>query len=225
MGKKCLTVLSAIALIFALMSCTSKPEQSLISSYFHAIMLNDVTTMSTMALEPMMIEAESWKIASATPDKMEEAYLPGLNTTEMELKKKMEDHVGPTLDAKDRLDNDNDELKFNKSAAMKKRVADLQAAYDTIFEEHKTLQKDYNDAHAAAVQEENITKFSLGAGDIANTRDLKGQVHSKQVEVASTKGGQTKTYRFYIRQYVLKDEGANIPYRGRWIITRIEPVL
>lgn len=225
MGKKCLTVLSAFILVFVMTGCTSKPEQSLLKSYFHAIMLNDVTTMSTMALEPMMIETESWKITSATPDKMEDAYLPGLNATEMELKKKMEDHVGPTLDAKDQLDNANDELKFNKSAAMRKRVADLQAAYDKIFEEHKQLQKDYNDAHAAAVQEENITKFSLGAGDIANARDLKGQVHSKQVEVAATKGGQIKSYRFYIRQYILKDEGANIPYRGRWIITRIEPIL
>ncbi len=225
MGKKCLYALSALVLVFALTGCTSKPEQSLLSSYFHAIMLNDVTTMSTMALEPMMIEAEKWKITSATPDKIEDAYLPGLNKTEMELKKKMEDHVGPTLDAKDQLDNANDELKFNRSAAMKKRVADLQAAYDKIFEEHKQLQKDYNDAHAAAVQEENITKFSLGAGDISNARDLTGQVHSKQVEVAAPKGGQTKNYRFYIRQYVLKDEAANIPYRGRWIITRIEPIL
>ena len=225
MGKKCLYALSALALVFALTGCTSKPEQSLLGSYFHAIMLNDVTTMSTMALEPMMIDAEKWKITSATPDKVEDAYLPGLNKTEMELKKKMEEHVGPTLDAKDQLDNANDELRFNRSSAMKKRVADLQAAYDKIFEEHKQLQKDYNDAHGAAVQEENITKFSLGAGEISNTRDLTGQVHSKQVEVAATKGGQAKNYRFYIRQYVLKDVAANIPYRGRWIITRIEPIL
>jgi len=220
MGKKCVYALSALVLLFALTSCMSKPEDSLLKSYFHAIMLNDVTTLSTMALEPMMIESESWKITSATQEKIEEAYLPGLNKTEMELKKKMEDHVGPTLDAKDQLDAAQDELKYNKSAAMKKRVADLQAAYDKIFEEHKQLQKQYNDAHAAAVQEENITKFSLGAGDITNARELTGQVHSKQVEVAASKGGQTKNYRFYIRQYVPKDQTP-----GRWIIIRIEPIL
>jgi hypothetical protein len=220
MGKKCLYALSALVLLFALTSCVSKPEDSLLKSYFHAIMLNDVTTMSTMALEPMMIESEGWKITSAPQEKIEEAYLPGLNKMEMELKKKMEDHVGPTLDAKDQLDAAQDELKYNKSAAMKKRVADLQAAYDKIFEEHKQLQKQYNDARAAALQEENITKFSLGAGDIINARELTGQVHSKQVEVAATKGGQTKNYRFYIRQYVLKDQTP-----GRWIIIRIEPIL
>ncbi len=220
MGKKCLYALSALVLLFALTSCVSKPEDSLLKSYFHAIMLNDVTTMSTMALEPMMIESEGWKITSAPQEKIEEAYLPGLNKMEMELKKKMEDHVGPTLDAKDQLDAAQDELKYNKSAAMKKRVADLQAAYDKIFEEHKQLQKQYNDARAAALQEENITKFSLGAGDITNARELTGQVHSKQVEVAATKGGQTKNYRFYIRQYVLKDQTP-----GRWIIIRIEPIL
>jgi hypothetical protein len=219
MGKKCIYALSALVLLLALTSCTSKPEDSLLKSYFHAIMLNDVTTLSTMALEPMMIESESWKITSVTTEKIEDAYLPGLNKTEMELKKKMEDHVSPTLDAKDQLDAAQDELKYNKSAAMKKRVADLQNAYDKIFEEHKQLQKQYNDAHTAAAQEENITKFSLGAGDLINVRELTGQVHSKEVEVAAAKGGQTKDYRFYIRQYVLKDQTP-----GRWIIVRIEPV-
>ncbi len=225
MGRKCLFAIGAVAFLLTLTSCTSKPEDSLLKSYFHAIMLNDVTTLASMAIEPMMIEADKWEITSVTEENIEPAYLPDLNKTELELKKKMEDHIGPTLDAKDQLDAAQDELKYNKSAAMKKRVADLQAAYDVIFEEHKQLQKNYNEAKAAAAQEEEITKFSLGAGDIANARSLTGEVHSKQVEVKAVKSGQEKNYRFYIRQYVLKDEAQNINYRGRWIITRIEPIL
>lgn len=225
MGRKSLFIIGAVAFILTLTSCTSKPEDSLLKSYFHAITLNDVTTMSSMAIEPMMIDAESWKIAAVTEEKIEDAFLPQLNATELELKKKMEDHIGPTLDAKDQLDAAQDELKYNRSAAMRKKVADLQAAYDAIFEEHKQFQKNYNDAKAAAAQEEEITKFSLGAGDIANARSLTGQVHSKQIEVATEKEGQTKSYRFYIRQYVLKEEATNTNYRGRWIVTRIEPIL
>lgn len=225
MGRKILFAIGIVAFLITLTSCTSKPEQSLLKSYFHAILLNDVTTLSSMAIEPMMIESDGWKITSVSEEKIEDAFLPGLNSTELELKKKMEDHIGPTLDAKDMLDAAQDELKYNRSAAMRKRVADLQTAYDAIFEEHKQFQKNYNDAKAAAAQEEEISKFSLGAGDISNARSLTGQVHSKQVEVEATKDGQAKNYRFYIRQYVLKDEPTNTNYRGRWIITRIEPIL
>jgi len=225
MGRKCLFAVGAIAFLLTLTSCTSKPEESLLKSYFHATMLNDVTTLSSMAIEPMMIESDSWEITAVTEEKVEDAFLPELNKTERELKKKMEDHIGPTLDAKDELDAAQDELKYNRSAAMRRKVADLQAAYDAIFEEHKQLQKDYNDAKAAAAQEEEITKFSLGMGDITNARDLTGEVHSKQVEVKTVKEGQEKGYRFYIRQYMLRDEAANANYRGRWIITRIEPIL
>jgi len=225
MGRKCLFAVGAVAFLLTLTSCTHKPEESLLKSYFHAIVLNDVTTLSSMAIEPMMIESDSWKITAVTEEKVEAAFLPELNKTELELKKRMEDHIGPTLDAKDQLDAAQDELKYNRSPAMRKKVEDLKAAYDAIFEEHKQFQKNYNEAKAAAAQEEETTKFSLGAGDIANARGLTGQVHSKQVEVAAEKEGQAKNYRFYIRQYALKEEATNTNYRGRWIIIRIEPIL
>ncbi|MBN2199229.1 MAG: hypothetical protein JW747_05205 [Candidatus Aminicenantes bacterium] len=225
MGRKCLFAIGAVAFLLTLTSCTSKPEESLLKSYFHATVLNDVTTLSSMAIEPMMIECDDWEITAVTEETIEEAFLPELNKTELELKTKMEDHIGPTLDAKDDLDAAQDELKYNRSAAMRRKVADLQTAYDAIFEEHKQLQKSYNDAKAAAAQEEEITKFSLNMGDIANARTLTGQVHSKQVEVKTVKEGQEKNYRFYIRQYLLQDEAASANYRGRWIITRIEPML
>jgi hypothetical protein len=225
MGRKCLYVLAAVLILASLQSCTSKPEQGLLKSYFHAIMLKDVTTMSTMALEPMDIEADSWNIASATEDKAEAAFLPGLNKTEADLKKKLEEHVGPTLDAKDALDSATETYKATRTNAAKAKMTDAQAAYDKILAEHRDLQKNYNDAKAAAGQEEEITKFSLGAGDVSNIRDLTGTVHSKDVVVETkNKAGQVKSYRFYLRQYDLKDEAANLARRGRWIIIRIEPV-
>ena len=223
MGRKCLYVLAAVLILASLQSCSSKPEQSLLKSYFHAIMLKDVSTMSTMALEPMDIEADSWKIVQASEDKIEDATLPALNKTEAEVKKQLEEHVGPTLDAKDALDSATETYKATRTRAAKVKMDEAQASYDTTLAAHKDLQKNYNDAKAVASREEEITAFSLGSRDITNARELTGQVHSKDVVVeAKNKAGQVNKYQFYLRQYDLKDEAANLARRGRWIIIKIE---
>jgi predicted nucleic acid-binding Zn-ribbon protein len=222
MGRKCLYVLAAILVLVSLQSCSSKPEQSLLRSYFHAIQMKDLATMASMAIEPVEIEAQSWKIIKTSPVTVEPAALPELNKKEAELKKKLEDHVGVTLDAKDALDAATDTWKATRTGAAKKRMDDLQAEYDKIRGEHNDLQKEYNDAKAAAAREEEITKFSLGAGEVSNIRDLTGDVRSMTVDVQVTlKDGQTKNYEFDLRQYDLKDEAANLARKGRWIIVKI----
>ncbi|MCJ7611117.1 MAG: hypothetical protein MUP19_02555 [Candidatus Aminicenantes bacterium] len=76
MGRKCLYVLAVLLILVSFQSCSSKPEQSLLKSYFHAIALKDVSTMSTMALEPVDIDAQSWKIVQSFEEKIEPAGLP-----------------------------------------------------------------------------------------------------------------------------------------------------
>lgn len=223
MGRKCLYVFAAVLVLFSFQSCSSSPEQSLLRSYFHAIQLKDVATMSSMALEPMEIDATSWKITNTSVVKTEPASLPDLNKQELDLKKKLEEHVGVTLDAKDALDAASDTYKATRTPAAKKRMDDLQAAYDKIRGEHNDLQKSYNDAKAAASREEEITNFSLGSRDITNIRDLTGQVHSMDVTVQATTKEGLKNYKFDLRQYELKDEAANLNRTGRWIIVKIEP--
>jgi hypothetical protein len=101
----------------------------------------------------------------------------------------------------------------------------MQAKFDQEREIHRQLQKDYNDAKAAAARDEQIALFSLNQRQLANIRDLTGSVLSKDVDVEVVgKDGKTTTYRFYLRRYDLKDEAANLPYRGRWIIVKFEPV-
>ncbi len=225
MGRKCLYVLAAILVLVSLQSCSSKPEQSLLRSYFHAIQLNDLATMASMAIEPMAIEAQSWKTIKTSPVDVKPATLPELNKKEADLKKKLEEHVGVTLDAKDALDAATDTWKATRTGAAKKRVDDLQAEYDRIRAEHNDLQKQYNDAKAEASHEEEITKFSLGAGEVSNIRDLTGTVQSMMVEIQTVnKEGQTKNYEFDIRQYSLRDEAANLNRKGRWIIVKIQPL-
>ena len=229
MRRKILCITGLCLLLFAVSSCSSKPEEGLLKRYFHAISLNDATTMSTMSLEPKVIEFENWKIVSVTESQTNPATLPDLNKMEMELKKRVEDSVGITLDASDALDNAKFEYDNARTAgakrAAKQKIDEMQVAYDEQREVHNQVQKDYNEAKTAAAKEEEITLFSLGAGDVPNVRDFTGTVESNEVIVKVTKrDGSSENYQFDLRRYVLRDETSGITRRGRWIIVQFDPV-
>jgi hypothetical protein len=229
MRRKIPVILGVVLLIFLVQSCQQNPEEGLLKRYFHAVSLNDLTTMSTMALEPVAIDVKSWQILNVGEEQIEPAKLPELNKKELELKKKLEDHVGVTLDARDALDEAEFELENARTRAARRaarsKVDELQAKYDEIYEEHKELQKQYNEAKAEAAREEEITLFSLGAGELPNVRDLTGDMHVKEVDVKIvSKEGEEKTYRFYLRRYNLRDEAMGLDRRGRWIIVKFEPM-
>lgn len=226
MKRKSLSAIGVILLLFVLQSCTSHPEEGLLKRYFSAIALNDVTTMSTMAVEPISMDVESWEIISVSEEKIEPASLPEMNRLELELKKKVEESVGITLDAKDELldaeyERDQARTRAARRAAQNK-IKELQATYDEIYATHQQLQTDYNEAKAATAREEQIASFSLGAGDITNIRDLTGQVHSKEVDIKVVGKEATKNYRLYLRMFNLKDEVLNVNRRGQWKIIKFE---
>lgn len=226
MRKKGLIIIGVILLLFVLQSCSSKPEDTILKRYFHADSLKDKTTMSNVAIEPISLDAVSWKVVSVSEEKIEPALLPELNKKELELKKKQEESIGMTLDAKEDLDIAEDELKNARTAeakrAAKKKADEMKVKYEEIYANHLQLQKELNEAKAAAAREEEITNFSLQAGDISNIRDLTGQVHSKDVEIAVEGKTGARNYRVIMRKYDLKDEVLNLPRRGRWIILKIE---
>ncbi len=226
MKRKGLSAIGVILLLFVLQSCTSHPEEGLLKRYFSAIALNDVTTMSTMALEPISLDVESWEIISVSEEIIEPTSLPEMNRLELELKKKVEESVGITLDAKDELldaeyERDQARTRAARRAAQNK-VKKLQATYDEIYATHQQLQTDYNEAKAATAREEQIASFSLGAGDITNIRDLTGEVHSKEVDIKVVGKEGTKNYRLYLRMFSLKDEVLNMNRRGQWKIVKFE---
>jgi hypothetical protein len=226
MKRRSLCAIGVILLLFVLQSCTSHPEEGLLKRYFSAIRLNDVTTMSTMAVEPISMDVESWEIISVSEEKIEPASLPEMNRLELELKKKVEESVGITLDAKDELldaeyERDQARTRAARRAAQNK-IKGLQATYDEIYAVHQQLQTDYNEAKAATAREEQIASFSLGAGDITNIRDLTGEVHSKEVDIKVVGKEATKNYRLYLRIFNLKDEVLNVNRRGQWKIIKFE---
>jgi hypothetical protein len=228
-GLIVLGVAMAALVLFSLESCKSTPEKSLLSAYFHSISMKDTSTMATMALEPLSIDAQSWQIVSVSPEQTRPFDLADLNKNELELKKKLEDHVGPVMEAEDAKYSAEEELKTARTAgaraAAKKKLEETTAKYDQEREDHRQLQKSYNDAKAAAQREQDIALFSLGAREMPNIRDMTGTIRSKTVDVKVVeKGGKTETYRFYLEQYSLKDEAANYTRNGAWKIIKSEPV-
>jgi hypothetical protein len=229
MRKKTLLVIGCLVAFLVIQGCTSAPEKTLLKKYFNAVTMNDNDTMSSIALDPLQPEMTSWNIVSIGPEKVEPASLPALNKTEIEAKKIQDAQIGPTLDADALLKNAQDEKDLARSAAGKaaaqRKIDELQAKYDIENGKMQELKKAYNAAKTAAAAEEEITMFSLSARELPTVRELTGDVHSKDVEVAiTTKAGGAKNYRLSMRQYLLKDEANNIPYRGQWKIIKFEPL-
>jgi hypothetical protein len=229
MRKKSLIIIGLALVAFLLQSCSSHPEEGLLKKYFNAVRYNDNSTMSSMALEPLTMEISGFDIVSVSPTRIEPAVLAAMSAKEAELKKKLEEHVGPTIDAKDALDVAKDELDTARTKAAKqaaqKKVDEMQAKYDQEFGLHKDLQRGYNDAKTAASREEEITAFSLGGKNLANIRDLAGDVHAKEVELkVHQNSGGDKSYKLVMRSYSLKDEATGLKYNGRWIIVKFEPL-
>jgi hypothetical protein len=229
MRNTTLCVIGLLVAFLAIQGCTSKPEKSLLSRYFNAVTLNDNDTMSSMALDPFQPEMTAWKIVSIGVEKIEPAKLPDLNKAEIEAKKAQDAQIGPTIDADTLLKDAQYEKDTSRSAAGKaaaqRKIDELQVKYDAENAKMQAFKKDYNAAKAAAAAEEEMTMFSLGERELAIVRELTGNLHSKEVEVAiTTKAGGTKNYRLYMRQYLLKNEANGAPYRGQWKIIKFEPL-
>ena len=228
MKRKSLCLIGVILLLFAMQSCTTRPEQSLLKRYFQAIAMNDTMTMSTMALEPIKLDVVSWEMVNVSEEIIEPASLPELDKKETEFKKKYEDSVGITLEAKDVLldaeyERDNARTRRAKNA-LQKKVDELDTKYKEIRARHDQLGIDYNQAKTASSKEEEITIFSLGASDILHIRELTGEVHFKEVELKIQGKEGTKNYMFHLRQYTLRDELLNLNRRGRWVIVKFEQI-
>jgi hypothetical protein len=234
MRRKGLVIISALAVLFiffSLQSCKSTPEKGLLGAYFHAISLKDTATMASMSVEPVSIDHDSWEIVSVSEEKIEPTNLLELGKAEMEFKKKLEEHVGPVMDAEDALYGAQEDLKAARTgasrAAAKRKVDEMQAKFDEEREIHRELQRNYNESKDAAQKERDIAVFSVigPTGELPNIMDLTGTVHSKDVDVkVINKAGEEKLYRFNLKRYELRDEAADINHRGRWIIVKFGPV-
>lgn len=227
MNRKLLSILGVGLLILTLNSCSSNPEKTLLDRYFSALRMNDNQTLSTMAISPMSFDVTSWEILTVSEEVIKPFALSDMNTKELELKKKVEESVGITLDARADLDEAIFEKNNARTGAARRaaqtKVDEMQVAYDEQRAAHAQVQKEYNVAKETAASEEDIAAFSLGS-DYPTIRDFVGEVSSKEVDVQVTGKEGTGTYRFFLWRYTLEDESLNIPHRGRWIIEKVQKI-
>lgn len=228
MARKICSIVGIIILVCILNSCGTHPEEGLLKRYFSALNMNDRMTLSTMAIEPIAVDAEDWEILNVSEEIIEEFKLPEMDVTEKELQKKLTDHVGPVQELDDELWAAKEDLKAARTGAARRaaqaKVDEAQVKFDEERGIHSEMQKEVNEAQAVARKEEEIAEFSLGAGNLPNIRSLTGQVFSKEVDVQAVGQSGTKSYRFFLRRYVLEDEPLNLTHRGRWIIVKIDPI-
>ena len=163
MKRKSLSLIGIILLLWVMQSCSSPPEELILKKYIHASNMGDRTTLSPMALEPVLMEAESWEITSVTEENIELYTLPELNIKELEFKKQQEESIITTVEAKGDLDDAEFELERARTRAAKraaqKKVDELKTRYEGIYANHQKLQTDYNVVKANAAREESITNY------------------------------------------------------------------
>jgi len=221
MSKKILSYLGIVLLIFMIHSCTSHPEKNLLDRYFHAMSLNDLNTLSTMAIEPADFEFDSWEIVNVAEEYSEPFKLPELDKQGKELKEKLDDHTIETLNARDEMDVAKFEMERRRTRANINKFNEAEEKYNKLYEENKELRKEYNETRDAADREEEIALFSLG-GDFPLVRQFEGDVHKKEVEIKVHRNGEETGYKIFMRKYQLTNPETNITHTGRWIILRFE---
>jgi hypothetical protein len=221
MNKKIFSYLGIVLLIFVIHSCSSHPEEALLDRYFNAMSFNDLNTLSTMAIEPADFEFDSWEIVNVSEEYTEPFALAEMDQKEKELKKQLDDLTTETLDARDAMDVAKFEMERRRTRANIDKFNEAEENYNKMYEEHKALQKEYNETEQAAEREEKISLFSLG-GDFPRIRQFEGDVHKKEVDIKVTRNGEEANYKISMRQYELTDPGNNITHTGRWIILRFE---
>jgi len=228
MTRKTCSIIGIILLLSVLNSCGTPPEEGLLKRYFSALTLNDRMTLSTMAIEPISIDANTWEILNVSEEVIEEFSLAKMDTTEKELQKKLTDHVGPVTELDDELWAAKEDLKAARTRAARRsaqqRVNEAQAKFDEERALHSQMQKEANEAQSSSRKEEEIAEFSLGKGNLPNIRILTGEVFSKEVEIRAVGQAGAKDFRFFLIRYVLEDEVLNLTHRGRWIIVKIESI-
>jgi len=225
--KKYLLVIALISLILVMTSC-KKQEEVTISKYFQAMLhgeKGDINTMSAMALEPVYIQYESYKIISVSEPVVQEYQLPLLISKLENLTKERKNQVKTALDKKYELEDLEDELdetrRASKKRELKKKIGDMEVIVKEEEQKVRDLQFKINALKNEIDSEKNLTKISSGL--VKNPETYKGETRTSKADVKVTlKNGSEKDYVFVLKKYDLKiNEDASI-LKSRFVIIKIQ---
>ena len=225
--RKFLLAIVLISLILVMTSC-QKPEEVTISKYFQAMLhgeKGDIDTMSLMALEPVYIQYESYKIVLVSEPDIKEYELPKLLADLEDLKKQRKEQVKIALDKKYDFEDLEDELdetrRRSKKIELKKKIEEMKIVVKEEEQKVRDFQLGINSLKIHIENEKNLIKLSSGV--VKNPEIYKGEAQTSKTDVKVTlKNGTEKDYVFVLKKYNLKiKEDADI-IKSRFVIIKIQ---
>jgi len=222
--KKIILLVALFSVIVTLTSC-GKAEEAAVSSYFHAMQINDKDTMASMAVEPKDIEWKAFKITSTSEPVEMDLELPKLEKKLEELNKTKMAQVDIALEKKGLLDDAEFEIgetsRRTKKSELEQKVADLKAEVEAEEQKVKNIQAETNKLSQQIKVEK--TMIGMSAGIMENYEMYTGKtINIKTIVNVTLTNGEIKDYVFLLRKDIMSMEDKARP--SRYVITKIETV-
>lgn len=221
--KKLLVIIAVLSMIFAFTSC-SKPEEVTIEQYFRAMKSGekgDLDTMSSMAVEPVYIKAQSYVITAVTEPEVKDYELPAMLAAFEKAKKERQDQIGLALDKKNELEDLEFELEDTKSrrkrAELKKKIEEAMTAADVEKKKVGDARKKVAELKAQIEMEKRLISMSSGMKDTLENFGGRSETQIANLTV-TLKDGTEQDFVMKIRRYFLTLPGAEKEKKGRIII-------
>ncbi len=241
--KKILIIVSVIVLLLLSSACKEK-EQTIVEKYFKAMKVNDNTTLSAMAISPILLEYKSFVVKTPLAERQEiDIKYPRLNMELVKLEQKLTEKQENARNKKDAFDDAKYYLEDKEAAKEdadsgrlpKEYLNDLDAYHEKADKELKKASREYKSTkyrvRKKKINIENEKKLMiLSTGIKKELENYKGKATTRLVEVeVELMDGVKKTYAFKLRKYLLyRDEGKKdkeIKYiKSRFVILEIKAV-
>jgi hypothetical protein len=221
--RRALRIVLALALPVVAVACGGS-EKRVLDQYFGAVNANDSQTLSSFALVKFPNNGkpvQNWRVVSASEQAPVPAPLPELvakmqaaEAAVNENKKKARNY---DLENLNEVEQVRDLLR--KSAAVPAKLAPVAAEWKKFNDQDRDLKRALAEARDAVEKEKRTMALSVGHSE--GLEDMKGQLLTKQLEVAVNVGGDTKTYDMTLRKYdVSAEKGQRII--PRWMIYSLQ---
>jgi hypothetical protein len=221
--RRALRIVLALALPVVAVACGGS-EKRVLDQYFGAVNANDSQTLSSFALVKFPNNGkpvQNWRVVSASEQAPVPAPLPELvakmqaaEAAVNENKKKARNY---DLENLNEVEQVRDLLR--KNAAVPAKLAPVAAEWKKFNDQDRDLKRALAEARDAVEKEKRTMALSVGHSE--GLEDMKGQLLTKQLEVAVNVGGDTKTYDMTLRKYEVSAEKGQriIP---RWMIYSLQ---
>ncbi len=243
--KKFLVIISVIVLLLISSACKEK-EQTMVEKYFDVMKKKDNSTLSSMAVSPVLMEFKSFEVQTPLEDAKEEKITyPSLDLELIKLEQKLTEKQKAAKEKNDIFEDAKYYLEDKEAAKEdaesgrlpKEYLDDLDGYYQKADKELKKAKREYKSTKYRVRKKKAQIEYekklmTLSTGVKKDIEKYKGVSSTRVVKVdVVLLDGTQKTYSFTLRKYNLykddgkKKEGDEIKYqKSRFVILEIKAV-